>query len=55
MTKNEMASKLAEIQVNDMSYSEMKELALEFTKQNLAKMSREELQDLHEYVFGTIE
>jgi urate oxidase len=55
MTKNEMASELAEVQVDAMSYSEMKELALEFTKQNLEKMSLEELQDLHEYAFGTSE
>jgi len=55
MTKNEIASELAEVQVDAMSYSEMKELALEFTKQNLANMSLEELQDLHEYAFGTSE
>jgi hypothetical protein len=55
MTKNEMASELAEVQVDAMSYSEMKELALELTKQNLEEMSLEELKDLHEYAFGTSE
>jgi hypothetical protein len=55
MTKNQLAYELAEVQVEAMDYSEMKELAFEFTKQNLEKLSKAELEEQFEYAFGTIE
>jgi nucleoid DNA-binding protein len=55
MTKTEMAHELAQIQIESMDYGDIVSLAFEHVKQNLAKLSKDELEDQYEYAFGTID
>ena len=55
MTKQKMILALTEVQIENMDQSEILDLASQMMAQNLAKLSRDEIQDQYEYAFGITE